>query len=1120
MDDLTAWLKTLGLECYAGVFADNDVDWDALHLLTEKDLEALGVSLGHRKKLLKALAELGKEPAAQDAPASAAKPSSAEAGLGREERRQLTVMFCDLVGSTELSRKLDPEDLREVMHKYQSTARGVIERYGGHVAQYLGDGLMVYFGWPRSHDDEAARAARSALEIVERIGSLRVPIELAVRIGIATGLVVVGEGGAGDPSDPRTAVGETPNLAARLQGLAGPNAILVSALTRDLAGDGFVYEDLGSQNLKGVEAPVRAWSVKEVRAEEGAVEEALRRRALPLVGREEEIGLLRRAWQQCREGRGHVVHVTGEPGIGKTALVDILTQHVRGEGSGRIVVRCSAYHTNSALYPVIEHVKKMIGWRQDGAASGNVESLERTLRRYNLPPEEFVPPLGSLMTLPLPEDRYPPRPLKPQETKQRIFDCLTEWQLLEAERQPTAMVWEDLHWADPSTLEYLGQLIEQVPTASLLLVLTSRPDFTAPWPHFSHHTPITLGRLERPQIEAMVRQLAGDKALPQPVVEHVVRKTDGVPLFVEELTKAIFASGILREDADRFEQTGPLSAVPIPATLHESLMSRLDRLPAAKEVAQLGAVLGREFAYEMMSALGRTEETTLRNGLDQLVAGELLYQRGRPPRAKYVFKHALIQDAAYQSLLKRTRRQFHRDVAQLLESRIPEHAEPELVAHHYTEANCPAQAVAYWQQAGERALRCSANLEAISHLTKGLDILSKLPDAPEHAQRELMLQISLGVALTATKGWGAPPVGQAYMRAWQLTQQLGATEQVCPVLRGLWAFHAGRGEHRKAREAGEEFLRLAHEARDPLLLVEGNHALGFTLFCLGEWKLAEEHVEQGIACHEDQSHRALPVFTAFDLGIAGLFYAAVVKWHLGYPDQAVRRRDQALALARELNHPFSLAYALFYAAWFHQLRREETATQEHADELVALANERGFAVYTARGSILKNWAQAQLGAMAGAVGQMRESVAAHQSTGTALYQPYFLALLADTCRKAGKSDEALRLLTEATALMEMTEERFWEPEIHRLRGELLLHEAHRDTPQAESWLRRALDVARLQQAKSLELRAAMSLSRLWQEQGHGRRARQLLEGTYSLFTEGFDTVDLKEAHQLLAGLGR
>jgi class 3 adenylate cyclase/energy-coupling factor transporter ATP-binding protein EcfA2 len=714
----------------------------------------------------------------------AAEPVASDA-----ERRPLTVMFCDLADSTSLSAKLDPEDLQDVIRAYQDRCTAIVREYEGFVAKYMGDGVLVYFGYPKSLERNAERAVRSALDIVGAMAGLNQTlardkgIEIAVRIGIGTGMVMVGEVVGEGLAQERTVIGEAPNIAARLQSLAGRNGIVIGALTREIAGDAFVYEDLGAHELKGLAGLVKTWGVTGLRAEvaEDDAEDEAVAGAPALVGRDEEIGLLRRAWQSTKdEGRGQIVLVSGEPGIGKSTLVNTLRALVRAEGLARITFRCSPYHTNSALYPVTEHIRRIARWQLEDDAATRLDKLEAMLAGYSLPRVEAVPLFAALLSLPVPEDRYPPLDLTPQQLKQQTEDLLVAWTLEEAERQPLLDVWEDLHWADPSTLDLLRLLVEQAPTAPLLLVFTFRAEFALPWPPRSHVTPITLGRLERPQIEAMVSSLAGNRTLPAEVVEHIVSKTDGVPLYVEELTKTVLRSGVLRREGDQYVLTGPLSEVLIPASLQESLMARLDRLPTVREVAQLGAVLGREFAYEVLQAIGVLEESKLRDGLGRLVEAELLYQRGRPPRARYIFKHALIQEAAYQSLLKRTRQQHHRQVAELLESKFPEivEAQPELLAHHYAEGGCASEAVTYWQRAGEKAVGRSADRQGIGHLTRALELLASLPDTPERARRELSLLSTLGPPVMATKGYASLEGARVSARAHELARVGGQAEDI------------------------------------------------------------------------------------------------------------------------------------------------------------------------------------------------------------------------------------------------------------------------------------------------------------------------------------------------------
>jgi class 3 adenylate cyclase len=792
------------------------------------------------------------------------------------------VLFCDLVGSTQLSGQLDPEDLRAVVRAYQTAAAEVIQQYAGHIAQYLGDGLLVYFGYPTAHEDDTRRAVHSGLGIVEAIATLNArlvaqyDVQLAVRLGIHTGPVVVGQMGGGGRHE-HLALGETPNIAARLQGLAPPNTVVISDVTARLVQGVFALDDFGMHALHGVTEPMAMHRVRGLLTTPSHDEEFEIAAAPLLVGREKESGLLRRRWVQSKAGLGQVVFVSGEAGIGKSALVEGLRAQMRAEGLPRIAFRCSPYHTNSALYPVITHIERLLQFAPDDTSLIRLTKLEAGLQPYRLLLAEVVPLLAGLLSVPLPAERYAALTLTSQQQKQQTLDTLVAWLEAEAARQPVLVVWEDLHWADPTTLEVLGLAIEQAPTVPMLHVLTYRPEFSPPWPQRSHMTPLVLTRLERLQVEALITRRAGGKLLPPEVVQYIVAKTDGVPLYVEELTKMLLASSLLREEGEQYVLTGPLHTVTIPDTLQDALMARLDQLNRAKEVAQLGAVLGREFAYELLAAVAPQDEDTLQAGLAQLVEAELLYQRGRPPRARYVFKHALIQDVAYQSMLKSTRQQVHQQIAQVFETQFPALVEmqPELVAQHYTAAGCAEQAIVYWQRAGQHASDRSANREAISHLTTGIALLQTLPETPEHTQQALSLHIVLGAALLMTKGHAAPEVEHAYTQARELCQQVGETPQLVPVLFGLWRYYVTRPQLHTAQELGETLLRLAQHTHDPAFVVIAHYALGWTWFCLGALPAARQHLEAGIT-HYTPDQRGAAVFRmGQDPGVACRAYTAL-----------------------------------------------------------------------------------------------------------------------------------------------------------------------------------------------------------------------------------------------------
>ncbi|RMF92199.1 MAG: adenylate cyclase [Nitrospinota bacterium] len=1075
-------------------------------------------------------------------PVSAAKYPVPVEGLSPDpsppeaERRQLTVLFCDLVDSTKLASQLDPEELRALLQAYHTTCTAVIQRFDGHIAQYLGDGVLVYFGYPHAHEDDAQRAVRTGLGIVEALSQLATPFPLPVRIGIHTGSVVVGAVGSGVKRE-QLALGETPNIAARLQGIAMPDRVVISAATHRLIEGFFACEPLGTQVLKGIAQPVDVYHVVRESAARSRLEVIGTTRLTPLVGREQEVGLLLERWEQVREGHGQLVTVSGEAGIGKSRLVQVLKEHVADDPQAWLTpCQCSPYHQHSALYPFIELLQRVVlQFAPEESPTHKLHKLEGWLVQYGLPLPQMVPLFATLLSLPLGE-AYAPLPLSPEQQRRQTLQALLTILLQRAAQQPLLLVVEDLHWVDPSTLELLGLLVDQGPTARILTLLTYRPGFVFPWPGRAHLTPITLQRLTRPQTTLMVKRLTRGKTLPPAVLDQIVTKTDGVPLFVEELTKMVLESGLVREDGAQYVLTGPLPPLAIPTTLHDSLMARLDRLAAVKGIAQLGATIGRQFSYTLLQTVSPLEETALQHALAQLVEAELLYQQGFLPQANYRFKHALIQEVAYQSLLKSTRQQYHQQIAQALEARFPETVEtqPELVAHHYTEAGLNAQALPYWQQAGQQAIERSAHREAIAHLARGLAVLQTLPDTPERIQQELTLQITLGVPLIATKGYGSLEVKEAFTRAWKLCQHLEESPQLFLVLRGLWNWHLLKGELGRSCEFGERLFALAQRLQDPALLVEAHRVMGTTLFFRGELLPAQNYLEPGITLYDRQQHRALAFLYGADPGVVCQLYTAWTLWLIGYPDQARHTIYEALNQAQELSQPFSLAFALSIAATVHYLRREHQRGLELAEANIVLSTEHSIAQWLAHGVVDRGGALVEQGKTAEGIAQIQEGLDAWQSTGANLVVPHHLSRLAETYGKAGRTGEGLGSLTGALALVEETGERFWEAELYRLKGELLLQQsaavgelhaapiAGRACPapaeEAETCFRQALDIARRQQAKSLELRAVMSLSRLWQQQGKRAEARELLAPIYGWFTEGFETRDLQEARALLAEL--
>jgi len=1041
------------------------------------------------------------------------------------ERRQLTVMFCDLVDSTKLSGQLDPEEYRDVVRAYQSACTEVIRRYDGYIAQLLGDGLLVYFGYPHAHEDDAQRAVRTGLGILAAMGDLNTAlqhakgIQLALRLGLHTGLVVVGEmGGAGRQE--QLALGEVPNVCSRIEGLAAPNTIAVSEATYRLIQGYFEYQDLGVQTLRGVAEPITVYQILRESGATSRLDVAEPRGLTPLVGRESEVTLLLERWEQVKAGQGQVMLLSGEPGIGKSRLVQTLKNHVVHEPHTRWECRSLSYYQNTALYPLMDLFQRTLQWQHDETPDEKLGKLEQPLRQYRLPLEETVPLFAPLLSLPIPEDRYPPLHLSPQRQRQKTLETIVAILLELAEHQPVLFILEDLHWTDPTTLELLNLLIEQTPTASMLVLLTCRPHFQPAWHHRSYLTEIPVNRVSHAQVEQIVAGISDGKTLPAEVLQQIIAKTDGVPLFVEEMTKAILESGQLKALDGHYELVGALSTLTIPATLQDSLMARLDRLVTAKGIAQIGAIIGRQFAYDLLQAVSQVDEMMLQHELGRLVEAEIVYQRGLPPQAYYFFKHALIRDSAYESLLKSTRQHYHQRIAQVLETQFPETAEtqPELVAHHYTEAGLTEKAVHYWYHAGQGTAKRSAHAEAIAHLRTGLELLKIVLETPERVQREVDLLIALGASLNATQGQAAPEVEQTYSRARHLCQHLDDPHQLFPVLRGLWQYYNSRAELQTAHTLGEQLLTLAQQAQDTVLHLAAHRALGATLFFLGELASAHTHFTQGIALYDAQQHRASAFLYGENAGVLSHICDARALWFMGYPDQGLVRSQEAIILAQQSTHSVSLSFTLSTAAIFHSFRREVRCTQECADGVTRLAQEQGFPHWMAIGAMLRGWALAHQGQAKEGIAQITEGLTASRGTGTETLRPYFLSLLAEAYGIIGQPEAGLTALTEALTHVETTGERWCEAELYRLQGALLLQQASDNATEAESCFHHALDIARHQQAKSFELRSAMSLSRLWQQQGKRAAARELLAPVYGWFTEGFDTADLQEAKALLDAL--
>jgi class 3 adenylate cyclase/tetratricopeptide (TPR) repeat protein len=1023
MQQIADWLKKLGMSEYTLRFAENDIDTSVLRHLTDQDLKELGVSLGHRRKMLAAIAEL-----AASVPGSPQPPVNEPKSQDTAERRQVTVMFADLVGSTALSARMDPEDLREVISAYQKCVAETVRRFGGFVAKYMGDGVLVYFGYPQAHEDDAERAVRAGLELIAAVAGLKTRTSLQTRVGIATGLVVVGDLIGSGEAQERGIVGETPNLAARLQGIAEPNRVVIADGTRRLLGNLFELQDLGAKDLKGIAGSTRAWAA--LRAGSVASRfEALHASGLTaLVGREEESELLLRRWSRAKTGEGQVVLLSGEGGIGKSRLTAALLEHLATEPHTRLRYFCSPQHTDSALYPIIGQMERAAGLGYDDKPQAKLDKLDAVLAQTSTSPEDAAL-FAEMLSLPN-DGRYPALALSPEQRRQRTLEALTAQVAGLASRQPVLMIFEDAHWTDPTSLEAFGRTVDRIKTLPVLLIVTFRPEFNPPWVGQSRVTSVTLNRLGEREAAAIIARLVGNKDLPADVMAEIVERTDGIPLFVEEMTKAVLeAEG--EGEARRTVAAVPSPALAVPASLHASLMARLDRLGPAKEVAQIGAAIGREFSHALLAAVASKPEAELSAALERLIGAGLLSRQGVPPHATYLFKHALVQDAAYGMLLREPRRALHARIAETLEGRFADIAEtqPELLARHCTEAGLIEEAAGLWGKAGQRSLARSALLEGAEQLKRALDQIATLPATPALRREEIKLQVAFANALALT----------------------------------------------------------------------------------GDLVGAKEHYDRALAIYDPAEHRPITTRSGRDVGVTLLSFRSSCVWQLGYPAACRNDAERAVKNAREIGHATTLVYALSRAASSYVFCGDYAAAHAQLDELIALADERGKAVGTAtRGYIF-----ALTESASDAVRTITSAMTSLRSTGATLYEPWHLWHLAIAYAELGQPDDARSCIDDAIDKVERSKEKWCEAEVHRIAGKIALKSLAPDTGKAEKYFDRALAVARQQQAKSWELRAAMSMARLWRDQGKPQQAHDLLAPVYGWFTEGFDTCDLKEAKALL-----
>jgi predicted ATPase/class 3 adenylate cyclase len=1015
-------------------------------------------------------------------------------------------MFADLVGSTALSARLDPEDMSGMLRAYQNAVTAEIGRNGGYVAKLMGDGVLAYFGWPRAGEDDAERAVRAGLSIVESVSAVSAPSgePLAARVGIATGLVVVGEVIGEGAAREDVVVGETPNLAARLQGVAAPGTVVIADGTRRLLGEIFVLRALAPGLHKGFTRLVEAFEVVGERRAGTRFEVRQSGLASPMVGRDPELALVVERWRQARAGEGQAVLLAGEAGIGKSRLVQATLETIAGEEHVALRYQCSPRHTGTALWPVVQQ----LGFAADIApADSEAVKLDKLDALLQLGADNIgaqLPLIAALLGLDA-SARYPMPDLTPAQRRARTLAALTEQLLGLAAHQPVLMVFEDVHWIDPTTLELLDQIIDRMAGARVLVLLTSRPDNQPSLSGHSRVTRLTLNRLGSGATAAMVDRLTSGRGLVQKVLSEIATRTDGVPLFVEELTKAVLEAGT----------TGTAAAVP--ASLYASLMARLDRIPEVKGVAQVASCIGREFGYSLLAAMSPLPEPELRAALDKLRAAELVFVRGTPPEARYSFKHALVRDAAYESLLKTDRQRLHAGIVRALEKHFPEtvNREPEVLAQHCTEAGLAEPAVDYWQRAGQQARARSAMAEAVAHLTKGLEVLEKLPAGVQRQRRELGLQLALGQVSVGAKGFAAPETDRAYARARELCSELGDNSELLPALYGQSVVHLVRGELTAALELARELLRVAGEHGDATARVTGHRMIGSVLCQLGRFVESRENFEAALVLYDPVRDRTSAIVYAIDSRVMSLSWLSHLDFILGQPEQALARSDELPAYTRELAHANSAAVALAWNCIFHQLRSNRQNAQEQAESAIALATEQGFPLYRAAGTVVRGWALADNGQAEDGIAEIRRGLADYAATGAELWLSYFLGLLAEAEGRADRAGAGLSNVDEALARVERTGVRWFEAELYRLRGELNLALPEPDQPEADACFTRAMAVAREQKAKMWELRATMGFARLRREQNRGRGARDFLASIYDRFTEGFDTPDLREAKALL-----
>jgi class 3 adenylate cyclase/predicted ATPase len=1121
--DLAEWLGRHGLDQYAQTFAENNIELSVLPDLTENDLKKLGVSLGHRKKLLRAIEPLTAARQATDTTAadSSATVVSPPVGQQREaELRQITVMFCDLVGSTQLSEKLDPEDLRVLIDAYREACSTAVRRYGGEVASYAGDGVMAFFGWPRAHEDDAVRAVHAALDTLSAVTNISGPVTLASRVGVCSGPVVVRDTGAGGTAGAMDAVGETPNIAARLQTLATPNAVLISASTKLLISAAFDLQDLGLQDIKGVTRPIHVYRVLAAKSIASRFETAHGGSLTPLIGRAIELSLFLDRWQKVKEAEGQVILLSGIPGVGKSRLIHELKSSIQHEPHFLVSHQCSSYHSQSAFFPIIEQIKQAAQVTTHDSNADKLTKLNAYFAGLVDDSTELALLTANLLSIPT-ENNHELSQLTPQQIKNRTITKLVDMLLALSVQRPTLCVFEDVHWLDPSTLELLELAISRIDHASILLVISCRPEFRPAWFTRADVTMHSLTRLSRGEVGAMIKGLLRGETMPQKIVDEIIGKADGLPLFIEELTSSVQRTPIRsRLEENNPERAARSAVLKVPETLHDALMERLDRVAPGHRVAQTAAVIGREFSYDLLSFATGIGGNDLRSALAVLEEADVIYRVDISPSTRFVFKHVLLRDAIYNSLLRAKRQEIHADIAAILETHFQElvESQPEILAYHYGEAGDHQLAVNYWRAAGLRAVAHSANIEAIAHFRKALEVLAALPDTPKRNEQESEIQLALGIPLIAVRGYAAGETREVFARARALCLKLDNAPNYFQALFGLWGHSWMGGKHDEALNMANEFLARSQASADPVPSVVAHRVMGSTLLTIGEFQSAKEHFEQTIALSNVMEKQPLYSLYMVEPRAASILLLSWDLWLLGYPDQSLSRVSEALSLAKDLSQPYTIAFAHYMTSVVYLLRGDPDRALASAEQSLEMSKEQRFSLYVVLSMISRGRALGELGRLGEAKTEIKRGIDEARRSGVGFMLPMMESWLADIHAQSGDNEAALSIVEQTLSELNDATGRAWEAELYRQRAQLLLALDRTRVGEAEAYLKDAIVIARRQNAKSLELRAASTLATLWRTQERFDEARDLIEPIYRWFNEGADTADLRRARDVRVAL--